>query len=143
MYKRQVGGNLNESSRVQAVIDYYGPSDFVLRGKNHPERAYTNKSGSFALLGGIAGKKLDVETEQFASPAHYVSSDDPPLLIFHGNIDQTVRLEQSQHIVERYTDAGLSVELVVLENSGHGGKPFFQGEYFERAKRFLEKHSSN
>lgn len=62
-----VGGNPNESSSVQAVIDYFGRSDFVLRGKTQPERAYTDKSGSFALLGGVAGEKLDPKTERFAS----------------------------------------------------------------------------
>ena len=136
----EVGGNLNESSRVQAVIDYYGPSDFVLRGKTQPERAYTNKSGSFALLGGVTGEKLDPNTERFASPAHYVSADDPPLLIFHGTVDQTVLLDQSEHIAKRYSEAGLNVQLVVLENAGHGGKSFFQGEHFEQAVRFLEAH---
>jgi pimeloyl-ACP methyl ester carboxylesterase len=135
-----IGGNLSESSTVQAIIDYFGPSDFVLRGKTHPERAYTNKSGSFALLGGVAGERLDPKTETFASPAHYVSADDPPLLIFHGRVDKTVLLDQSQHIAKLYSDAGLKARLVILENAGHGGKSFFQGERFEQARRFLEAH---
>ena len=42
-----IGGHLDESSRVQAVIDYYGPADFVLRGRTQPERAYTEKSGTW------------------------------------------------------------------------------------------------
>lgn len=136
-----VGGNLNESSRVQAVIDYFGPSDFVLRGKNQPERAYTNKSGSFALLGGVAGEKLDPKMEEFASPAHYVSADDPPLLIFQGRKDHTVLPEQSEHIAKLYSDAGLKAELVIIENAAHGGKLFFEGEHFEQAARFLKAHA--
>jgi acetyl esterase/lipase len=136
-----VGGNLTESSRVQAVIDYFGPSDFVLRGKNQPERAYTNKSGSFALLGGVPGEKLDPKMEEFASPARYVSADDPPLLIFQGSEDQTVLPEQSKHIAKLYSDAGLSVELVIIENAGHGGKLFFKGEHFERATKFLQANT--
>lgn len=135
-----VGGNLNESSTVQAIIDYFGPSDFVLRGKTQPERAYTDKSGSFALLGGESGEKLDLNTERFASPASYVSPGAPPLLIFHGTADRTVLLDQSEHIAKLYSDIGLSAELVILEEVGHGGKIFFQGEHFERAKRFLEIH---
>ena len=133
-----VGNHSEQSSAVQAVIDYFGPSDFVLRGKTQPERAYTNKSGSFALLGGVEGQTLDVHTEAFASPATYVSADDPPLLIFHGKVDSTVLLDQSQHIAKLYTGAGLKVQLVVLEKAGHGGKMFFQEEHFEQAVRFLE-----
>jgi acetyl esterase/lipase len=134
-----VGDNLNQSSRVQAVIDYFGPSDFVLRGKTQPERAYTNKSGSFAMLGGVAGNHLDLKTEQFASPAYYVSADDPPLLVFHGKIDKTVLLDQSQHIIQRYDSEGLGAKLVVLETAGHGGKQFFQDEHLSRAITFLDE----
>ena len=137
-----VGGNLDQSSRVQAVIDYFGPSDFVLRGKTQPERAYTSKSGSFALLGGVAGRKLDSQTEQFASPAHYVSADDPPLLVFQGKVDKTVLLDQSQQIVRLYQAAGLSTDLVVLEAAGHGGKQFFQNEHIARVIRFLDQQIS-
>lgn len=135
-----VGGNLELSSTVQAVIDYFGPSDFVLRGATQPGRAYTDKSGSFALLGGVKGQKLDPEIERFASPAHYVSDDDPPLLIFHGAKDQTVLIDQSHHMVRSYSAAGLSAELVTIPNAGHGGKSFFQGEHFEKAKHFLSSN---
>lgn len=137
----KVGGNLDQSSTVQAVIDYFGPSDFVLRGKTQPERAYTNKSGSFALLGGVDGQRLDKKTEAHASPATYVSADDPPLLIFHGSADTTVLLDQSEHMAKLYTDAGLKVELVVLEKAGHGAGALFKGEHFDGAVRFLREHS--
>lgn len=135
-----VGGNLKQSSTVQAVIDFFGPSDFVLRGKTQPQRAYTNASGSFAMLGGTDGERLDPEMEKFASPANYVSSDDPPLLIFHGTKDQTVLLDQSQHIAKLYSGSGLHSQLVVLKQASHGGKSFFQGEHFQHAVKFLKTH---
>ena len=133
-----VGGNIDQSSSVQAVIDYFGPSDFVLRGKTQPIRAYTALSGSFALMGGTIGQRLDSKTEAFASPATYVSADDPPLLIFQGKADSTVLLDQSEHIAKLYADTGLKAQLVVLEKAGHGGKVFFQGENFEHAMQFLK-----
>lgn len=135
-----VGGNLDRSSATQAIIDYFGPSDFVLRGRTQPGRAYTEKSGSFALLGGVKNGRLDPEVEKFASPAHYVSEDDPPLLIFHGKIDQTVLLDQSEHIAKLYEEAGLKARLVVLDKAGHGGKQFFSENYFDTARMFLESH---
>ncbi|EGF28314.1 alpha/beta hydrolase [Rhodopirellula baltica] len=135
----EVGGNLKQSSSVQAVIDYFGPSDFVLRGKTQPERAYTNQSGSYALLGGKDGK-VAASMERLASPATYVSSDDPPLLIFHGTADKTVLLDQSERMVELYDAVGLDVELITLEGAGHGGKRFFEGDSLQKAIHFLNAH---
>ncbi len=135
-----VGDHADQSSAVQAVIDYFGPSDFVLRGKTQPERAYTEKSGSFALLGGVKNGKVDPEAEKLASPAHYVSEDDPPLLIFHGKVDSTVLLDQSEHIAKLYEKAGLKARLVILEKAGHGGRQFFTGDHFESARMFLDSY---
>jgi hypothetical protein len=130
----------DHSSAVQAIIDYYGPSDFVLRGKTQPERAYTEKSGSFALLGGLKTGTVSKQMERLASPAFYVSADDPPLLVFHGDADQTVLLDQSERIVGLYSDLGLDARLITLEAAGHGGEQFFTGQHFETAKAFLDRH---
>lgn len=135
-----VGGALDGSSKVQAVIDYFGPTDFVLRGKTQPDRAYTEKSGSFALLGGLQSGTVDAKMEQLASPATYVSADDPPLLVFHGSADNTVLLDQSQRIVELYDKFGLESRLVILAEAGHGGKQFFQGQHFDTLVAFLKRH---
>ena len=67
----RIGGHFDQSSAVQAVIDYYGPSDFVLRGKTQPDRAYTTKSGSYALLGGLRRGEIDEQMERLASPAFF------------------------------------------------------------------------
>ena len=133
-----VGGNLDHSSRVQAVLDYYGPTDFVLRSKSHPQRANAKDSGTYGLLGGGA----DVKTERAkqASPVTYVSADDPPLLVFHGERDKTVYVDQARRIEEVYQAADLPVALRLLPESGHGGKAFFRGPQRELAVEFLDKH---
>lgn len=136
----EVGGNLDQSSRVQAIIDYFGPSDFVLRGKTQPERAYTEKSGSFALLGGKRTGKVIPELEKLASPARYVTADDPPLLVFQGAKDKTVLPDQSERIVELYQRAGLPAKLVILKNAAHGGRQFYTGEHLQTALNFLKEN---
>lgn len=136
----EVGGNLNQSSTVQAVIDFFGPADFALRGKTHPQRAYTEKSGSFALLGGLKFGKVQPELEKQASPTSYVDADDPPLLIFHGDKDTTVLLLQSQHMVKAYKAAGLQAELVTIPGAGHGIRKCATPENLQRLKDFLQKH---
>ena len=77
--------------------------------------------------------------ERFASPAQYVSKDDPPLLIFHGDSDKVVLLDQSQRISKLYNDAGLKVRLIKLKGAGHGGREFFTGSHLETARAFLDE----
>ncbi|GAA5510304.1 hypothetical protein Rcae01_05812 [Novipirellula caenicola] len=139
-FNGSLGDHPEQSSSVQAVIDYFGPSDFLLRGKTQPERAYTEKSGSFALLGGLRDGKLTPEIERRASPATYVTADDPPLLVFHGTDDEVVRLDQSEHIVKLYSELGLSAKLVVVESAGHGGVRFFRDPHFATLLKFLDQH---
>lgn len=133
-----VGGNLDQSSRVDAVIDFYGATDFVLRSKTQPHRA--NKKGSvvYLLLGGGADTKVELAKQ--ASAAFHVTKDDPPFLVFHGDNDKTVLLDQSQRITEVYGKAGLPIELHVLKGSGHGGNEFYSGDRRPLILDFLKKH---
>lgn len=133
-----VGGNLEYSSRVNAVIDYYGASDFVLRSQNQPHRA--NKPGSVvAKLLGIGADQVP-EIARWASPVTYVSADDPPMLVVHGRKDKTVLFDQSERIVKAYQDMGLSVKLLAIDEGGHGGKEFYQGENRKTAVDFFEQN---
>lgn len=133
-----IGGNLASSSQVQAVASYFGPSDFVLRGQTQPEIAYTAKSGSFALLGGVLHGHVLPDLERQASPACYVTETSPPLLLFHGDADELVRLDQSERIHALYKAAGRDSELVLVPGGEHGGAIYFWGSYFEKLCLFLK-----
>tara|TARA_R110002072_G_scaffold179059_1_gene335039 strand:+ start:88162 stop:89034 length:873 start_codon:yes stop_codon:yes gene_type:complete len=133
-----VGGNLDQSSRVDAVIDFYGATDFVLRSKTQPHRANEKGSVVYLLLGGGADQKVELAKQ--ASAAFHVTKDDPPFLVFHGSSDKTVLLDQSQRINEVYTKADLPITLHVLKGSGHGGKEFYEGERRGLIREFLAKH---
>ena len=133
-----VGGNLEHSSRVSAVIDYYGATDFVLRSKTQPQRANAEGSIVYKLLGGGADKKVDLA--KLASAVFHVTPDDPPFVVFHGDKDNKVLLDQSQRIQEVYAKAGLPLTLHVLAGSGHGGQEFFSGKNRELVLKFLADH---
>jgi acetyl esterase/lipase len=108
-------GALGVSSNVQAVCDWFGPSDF-LRWKdlNVPGAKVVNQ-----LLGGLAANHD--AAARFASPAEQVGrSPAVPFLIMHGDQDKLVPLQQSQILYERLRRAGASVKLVVLPRTGHG-----------------------
>ncbi|MEQ8785033.1 MAG: alpha/beta hydrolase [Pirellulaceae bacterium] len=130
-----VGGNGDQSSRVQAIVDYFGPSDFVLRSKNQPVK--TEKPDSpVRLLLGVAASENE-KLAKLASPAFHVSDDDAPLLILHGDKDTTVYLDQSQRMVDEYKRAGLDVMLEVVPGGGHGGAAHFTSAYREKVAEFL------
>ena len=133
-----VGGNGDQSSRVQAAVDYYGPSDFVLRSQNQPQKTEPADSPVRGLLGVAASKKLELAKQ--ASPAFQVTKDDAPLLIIHGDKDTTVYLDQSQRMVDEYRKAGLTVKLQVVAGAGHGGKAHFEPEYRKLVADFFRSH---
>ena len=132
----RVGGNLNQSSAVQAAIDYYGPTDFILRSKTQPSRANEKGSVVYELLGGGAQEK--VAQAKLASACYHVSKDDPPLLVFHGTNDKTVLLDQSEAIQMTYKNAGLPLKLHVIDGASHGGNIFYSGENAKRLIEFLK-----
>jgi len=131
-----VGGNLDQSSTIQAAIDYYGPTDFILRSKTQPSRANEKGSVVYELLGGGAHEK--VAKAKLASACYHVSEDDPPLLVFHGTKDKTVLLDQSQSIQDSYNKAGLSIKLHIIDGAGHGGNIFYSGKNANRLLEFLK-----
>ncbi|MFL2863520.1 MAG: alpha/beta hydrolase fold domain-containing protein [Pirellulales bacterium] len=131
-----VGGNTEQSSRVQAVVDYYGATDFPLRSKTQSWKV--NKPGSvvYNLLGGPANTL--VEKAKQASAKFHVTSDDAPLLVFHGVQDTTVLINQTDALQEAYVKADLPVTVHRLENSGHGGTVFYTGKNAKHLCAFLE-----
>jgi acetyl esterase/lipase len=127
-------GGPSVSSRVQAVIDWYGRADLT-RVATDPTWA---NSPSALLLGGC-GKKF-AELAKKASPILHVSNDDPPFLIMHGTMDTVVPFRQSQAFEGALEGAGVESHLVTLEGAGHGGQEFLSCEKVKRIDAFLEKH---
>ncbi len=120
------GGNLDETSTVQGIIDYYGPTDFVYRSKSQPVKTEQEGGGVFHLLGGKASENL--ELAKAASPVTYVTKDDPPLVILHGEKDDTVFIKQSHIMKEHYEKNGLEVEMLTDPNARHGWRTPLDGE---------------
>src|SRR5208282_1821342 len=77
-------GNLDQSSRVQAVVDWFGPTDF----RNIGKQLESPNSPVSKLLGGPVSENK--EKAEKASPVTYVGKDDPPFLIMHGDKDPLV-----------------------------------------------------
>jgi len=136
------GGWQDQSSRVQAVCDWFGPTDFPKMGGRHDDI----NSPECQLVGGSYTEKADVV--RAANPITYVSCDDPPFLIMHGEEDRTVPINQSELLDEALTKAGVEVTFVRVKNAGHGfrqrpGGPRMQPgreEMQEEITAFFDRH---
>jgi acetyl esterase/lipase len=109
-----VGQYLEQSSRVQAVVDMYGPTDLTVLFEGANPRLMEQVFGT---------SDRNSETLQKASPVNWVSSDDPPFLILHGERDPLVPVSQSQIFYEKLRAAGVPATFVIVKNAGHGFAP--------------------
>ena len=132
-----VGGNLEESSALNVLVNYFGASDLVLRSKTQPKA--TEPVGSIVrkLLG--APVKGNEELAKSASPAFHVTNEAPPLLVIHGAKDPQVKVDQAYRMVEAYEEKGQEVTLEVLPEGGHGGAEFFDFGFREKVGGFLRE----
>ena len=112
-------GNLDYSSRVQAVCDWYGPSDF-LRMNDVPGTMDHDAPDSpeSQLIGCPIQENPDKVAH--ANPITYVTPAAPPFLIMHGDQDFTVLPNQSELLYAALRAAEVDVTLVILPGLGHG-----------------------
>ena len=130
------GGNPKESTRVQAVVDWFGPSDLAALGA-HERRV---KQPLSKLLGGLVSENLDKARR--ASPLTYVDKKNkiPPFLIMQGDQDKLVDLSQSEQLAAALQKAGVEVQLEILKGAGHGGSAFKEPKRKKQIEAFFEKH---
>jgi len=106
------------SSRVQAVCSYYGVSDLAKQYEYYKEIFATDNGPVIQFMGGTPEERPDTYT--LASPINHVTSDDPPLLLVHGDLDTTVPLTQSRTMHQAFQQAGLDSALTMVTGAGHG-----------------------
>ncbi len=134
------------SSRVNAVVDWNGPVDFL--EPKELERLMKQKQDEGwkeiameRLFGGLVSENKAQAAS--ASPITYVSRDDPPFLIMHGDEDRTVGLGQSQLLYEALKKAGIDVTFNVIKGAGHFGvdgiSPL-QNDFAAMMDAFFDKH---
>ena len=135
----EVGENLEVSSRVQAVVDYFGPTDFLqMDAQRLPDGLVHDvpDSPESQLVGGPIQEHQDRVAR--ANPVTYISKDAPPFLIVHGNKDPLVPYQQSVLLNDALKKAGVPVTFYKVEGGGHGW--FKDPRVPELTKVFLEQH---
>ena len=128
------GPNREFSSKVQCVINYYGPTDFT--------QSYSKSVDAAEVLPLWLGGHLDQNRKlhQKASPLNWVTPNAAPILSLHGTKDAYVAYEHSAMLTDRLLNAGAEAEFESFSGAGHG----FKGADAERAETlsfaFLDRY---
>ena len=119
-------GSPDQSSRVQAVVNVFGPTDMA--------GCYDKSSVAWIFRLFMGGTPTEAaERYKAASPINYVSTDDPPVLTLHGDQDALVPVDQARILDEKMKAVGATHRLMIFGGQGHG----FGGEYQEQAMKAM------
>lgn len=105
------GGNPGVSSRVQAVVDLYGPTDLTTE--------FAQQAGVvIAFMGGKTYEQAQAQYRE-ASPITHLTKNAPPTLILHGTIDDTVPISQADLLARKLRELNVPFEYERLEGWPH------------------------
>ncbi|WP_395749165.1 alpha/beta hydrolase fold domain-containing protein [Prosthecobacter sp.] len=140
-----IGGNEEQSDRVQAVCDIFGPTDFSTVVQQAADDKNVKNIFEFNTpkdpYSELIGTKLDDKAKAEAvSPVHYVSKDNPPFVILHGTHDTLVPYAQSEEFATVLKERGVEVWLQKLPGSGHGGPGFGKPAVIQLMANFFDKY---
>lgn len=141
-----IGGNEEQSDRVQAVCDYFGPKNFASVMQQAEEDKNIKNIFQFNTpsdpYSGLIGVSLINHPQQTAavSPIHYVSPETPPTLMLHGTHDALVPYAQSEEFESALKAQRVPVWLQKLPGSGHGGGAFGKPQVTTLINNFFDKY---
>jgi acetyl esterase/lipase len=122
------GADLSQSSRVQAVIDQFGPSDLsrIAAGFDTATQQIDYAPGNFAaqyVFGPGTTKSVldDPAAVAAADPISYVNSATPPFVLFHGSDDHLVSADQTLLMLHALRAKGIHATRYVVKGANHGG----------------------
>jgi acetyl esterase/lipase len=138
-------GNADQSSRIAAAVDWYGPVDFLLMDEHHTElgrEAHVHEAGSPESRFMGAPIYEIRERCKAATPMTYIGKDSAPLYIQQGKGDVIIPYPQSMMLAEKLA-AAIGAERVVLdlvEMVGHADWGFFKPENIHKIIDFLDRY---
>lgn len=134
-----VGNYTAESSEVNAVVDWFGPTDF----SRFKDCITTNDHNSpeADLIRGNPADNPDMLA--LLSPLTYVTKNAPQLLLIHGDADAVVPHCQSLFFAEKLKDLNLLDELVIVPNGEHGPLTFNRATFKKMTDFFVKSAEEN
>lgn len=138
------GGWQEQSSRVQAVCDYYGMTDFLAiynmakQGKSTERFLPMDGNESISHLLGVAKYFEHPDLCRKASPTTYASKDDAPFYIFHGDKDPLTPHEQGELLNTVLRKAGVESDFYLVKGGKHGWPP--RPDVDDKVDKFFDEH---
>jgi acetyl esterase/lipase len=120
------------SSKVQAVVDAAGPTDFTMMQDDEAQKFM----GSY--LGGSYAAHPELWRD--ASPIFHAAKTDAPILIIHGKRDQLVAFAQGQKLYDALTEAGATVQLLALDSDHDFSDPGPHRQLALETQKFLDEY---
>ena len=134
-----IGADLAASSDVQAIVDLYGASNLTTILKQSTPHGLNVRVPALDLF--LGGQPDAVpELARLASPVFHVDTQDPPLLLMHGDQDPQMPINQSHELAGAYEQAGRPVVFKVMHGSAHGGPAFTGDASLRLIDGFLRQH---
>jgi acetyl esterase/lipase len=123
-----IGKFTGQTSSIDAVVDWFGPTDFLIMDSCGSTMSHNAPdSPESVLVGGPIQENSD--KVKLANPITYVDSDDPSILIFHGDKDPLVPYCQSEKLYEAFQQNSVESQLVIIPEGKHG-PGVFEEKYF-------------
>ena len=131
----QVGNYTAYNSSVNAVVDWFGPTDFQSMDSCGSTMAHDAPDSPESIL---IGAPIQDNTDlcALANPISYIDPDDPPFLILHGDADPLVPYCQSEMLFQGLQEAGVASQFVLVPQATHGPGLFIE-EYFKMMTDFF------
>ena len=114
-----VGKFLNYSSHVDAVVDWFGPTNFLIMDECGSRLIHNNEDSPESLLVGGAIQNNQSKVS-LANPLTYISKKTPPFLVIHGMLDNLVPYCQSEVLHNALKSKNMESKLVLIEKGKHG-----------------------
>ena len=132
----QLGQYTNESSAVNAVVDWFGPIDM-----SRMERCETYKdanSPEAVIIGGPSAENPDMVRAM--NPMSYIDKKDPMFLVIHGDTDPVVPYCQSEYFSEALKKVGCLEDFITVPNGNHGPVTF-NDDTFQSMVNFFQRQA--
>jgi acetyl esterase/lipase len=137
-----VGSHPDASSTVQGIISFYGAANLTtILDQSTPHGLKVRIPALDLFLGGQPRDLPGIA--KLASPVFFVDSSDPPLLLFHGDQDPQMPINQAHELHGAYQRNSLKATFQVVHGAAHGGSAFYDAPRLEIVKQFLTTISTS
>jgi acetyl esterase/lipase len=125
------------NANLKAVVDLFGPADLTWLYNNHPFPQFARP-----ILENFLGVTLAQNAALYAqaSPINFVSASSAPTIIFHGNLDDVVPIEESEQLQAKLNSFNVPNSLIVYNGEGHGWAGANLTDTYLKIVAFLNQH---